>query len=237
MPGFASRHDNADAALRRALEAPAWGFAPFDPAAGVPRSAVAEEAAVGEAGPRHFSPEPVAPKHFAPAERVDEEGEFVDPIAAAHAAGFADGMAAATSKAAADAARDRALMETLRDALVQGRTFDREQVARQLRQTVLGLVTRLIGEAGLDGARLAARVSAAVDLLADSAESAILRLNPADLALVEGHLPANVFAIGDAAVARGALVLESASTTVEDGPALWLDQLGEAIDRCVVPSC
>jgi flagellar assembly protein FliH len=45
-----------------------------------------------------------------------------------------------------------------------------------------------------------------------------------------------VFAVGDVHVARGSFVLESASTIVEDGPELWLEQLAQAIDRVAVPT-
>ena len=108
-------------------------------------------------------------------------------------------------------------------------------MAGHLRQTVLHLVTRMIGEAGVAPDVLAARIEAATDLLADSAESAILRLHPDDVALVQDHLPKTVFPVGDATLKRGAFVIESASTIVEDGPDLWLDQLAQAIDRVPIP--
>ena len=94
----------------------------------------------------------------------------------------------------------------------------------------------LVGEAGVSADLLAARVEAAADLLADKAESALLRVHPADVALLDGKLPPTIFAAGDAAVARGSFVLESASTVVEDGPTLWLDQLALAIDRVPLPA-
>ena len=53
--------------------------------------------------------------------------------------------------------------------------------------------------------------------------------------LVEGKLPTTLFAVGDASIARGSFVLESASTIVEDGPDRWLDQLTQAIERVAVP--
>lgn len=63
----------------------------------------------------------------------------------------------------------------------------------------------------------------------------MLRVHPDDVALLDGRLPRSIFPIGDAAVARGSFVLEAASTIVEDGPALWLEQLGATIDRLPVP--
>jgi flagellar assembly protein FliH len=121
------------------------------------------------------------------------------------------------------------------DALGAAGRVDRDRIARQLRQTVMLLVAKLVGEAGVSAELLAARVAAATDLLADAAESAMLRVHPADVALLEGRLPDTIFAVGDAAVARGAFVLESASTVVEDGPELWLEQMAAAIERAAVP--
>lgn len=234
IPGLAARQGSAGiaAALQRA-------FAP--PASFAPRAV----------GPRDTLPT-VEPKHFAPAEPGHKPTEgwdpfdpeqdpqppaqvFVDPIAAAHAAGYAEGLAAAHAEAAAAADQQAALLQQVSEALSQGAHFDRERMAGHLRQTVLHLVTRMIGEAGIAPDVLAARIEAASDMLADSAESAILRLNPDDVPLVEGKLPKTIFPIADGAVARGGFVIESASTIVEDGPDLWLEQLAQAIDRVPIP--
>jgi flagellar assembly protein FliH len=201
--------------------------------------------------PRAFAPVPVVsamPRHFSPANRgsnptagwnpLDASApptEFLDPIATAHTAGFAEGQAAALAAVAEREATDRALLAGLAQALSQSGRIDRERVARHIRQTVLHLVTKLVGEAGVSPDLLAQRVTAATDMLADTAESALLRLHPDDVALVEGRLPTTVFAVGDASVQRGSFVLESASTVVEDGPDLWLDQLSAAIERVAVP--
>ena len=180
--------------------------------------------------PRSFSPADPAGNPTAGWDPFDPNAKpYQDPIATARAEGYAEGLAAA----AAEAGRDRALA----DAIVQtlsGRV-DRERVARQLRQTVLLLVAKIVGEAGVADDVLAGRVEAATELLADAAESAMLRVHPDDVALLEGRLPATVFAVGDAHVARGSFVMEAASTIVEDGPELWLDQLSQAIERVAVP--
>ncbi len=134
-----------------------------------------------------------------------------------------------------NAARDQALLASLAAALATDR-LDRDRVATQLRQTVLLLVGKLVGEIGISPDLLAGRIESATELLADSAEAALLRLHPDDVALIEGTLPKSIFAAGDPNVARGSFVLESASTIVEDGPAMWLDQLASAIDRVAVPA-
>lgn len=235
QPGFAGRHRAAAHVLQRAFEAPI-GFAPSE---------------VEHIG-RRRTEEDLAPRHFTPATPGANPTEgwdpfeadlsaqapahvFVDPIAAAHDAGFAEGHAAALAEIEDVKARESALLEQVSVALAQGAHFDRERMAGHLRQTVLHLVTKLVGEVGISPEMLAARIGAAVDMLADSAESAILRLHPDDVPLIDGKLPASMFPVGDPHLARGAFVIESASTIVEDGPDLWLEQLAQAIDRVPIP--
>jgi flagellar assembly protein FliH len=242
--GFASRHELAAHILAQAFAPRDHDFSSVD---------IKKRAGRDKKGPTGFAPqqphEP-EPRHFEPANRDEnptegwdpfdpephqEETGFVDPVAAAHAAGYAEGKAAALAETAAEAARDRAMIEEIAAALGDTGRYDRERMAARLRQTVLALVKRIVGETEIDGALLARRIEAAADLLADAAESALLRVNPADVPLLDGKLPKNLFAAGDEAVKRGSFVLESSSTIVEDGPDLWLEQLGQAIDRIAVP--
>lgn len=229
--GLPSRQDAAAAERARAAATHTQQFTPAQLIARI------EEAFAG--GPRHFSPQDRDANPTAGWDMLDPElpEDFVDPVEEARAAGFEEGLAAARAAAAGDAERDRALMAALVAELGDAGRIDREAMARRLRQTVLALVERVVGEAGVSAALLAARVEGAADLLADAQESAMLRVNPEDVALLEGKLPATIFAVGDAAVARGSFVLESASTIVEDGPALWLEQLGQAIDGVALPAC
>lgn len=233
QPGFAGRHRAAAHILQRAFSEPV-GFAPSE---------------VDHIGRRRFDDEAASPKHFSPADpgsnptegwdpfasELPKAGAFTDPIAAAHAAGVAEGHAAALAEIEDARARETALLDQVSAALAQGAHFDRDRMAGHLRQTVLHLVTKLVGEVGIAPDVLAARITAAVDLLADSAESALLRLHPDDVPLVEGKLPPSMFPVGDPHLARGAFVIESASTIVEDGPELWLEQLAAAIDRVPIP--
>ena len=223
QPGFAARHAAAAHLLQQAFAPTPTAFAP------VP---------IGGGGPKSFSPADPNVKPTAgwnPLDPAQSPSEFLDPVKTAHAAGFAEGQAAAAVAAEEAGARDRRLLSDLATALAAAGRIDRERVAQQLRQTVMLLVTRLIGEAGVSPELLATRITAATDLLADAAESALLHVNPADVALLDGRLPDTIFAVGDPSVARGAFVLESASTVVEDGPELWLEQMAAAIDRVAVP--
>ena len=246
-PGFASRIDASDDVIASIFSAlPEFSASDLGerarvkagraPTAQPPKGFAAREAS----GPKHFSP---ADRDANPTEGWDPlaadlaggNDRFVDPATEAHERGFAEGLASGLVQNGAEVARDKLLIESMIAGLSGGTYLDRDRLARQLRQTVLALVTRIVGETGVSGDLLTARIDAATDLLAEANESALLHLNPADLPLVEGRLPKTVFAAGDAKVARGSFVIESASTIVEDGPELWLEQLAAAIDRVPLP--
>ncbi len=241
VAGMAARHDAAALAMRAAFPIAAT-FAPADlrqrAATRGPVAFRPQNAGLQNGGPKHFSPadpdtNPTA--GWDPMDAAAEPSGFIDPLAAAHADGYAEGLAAAAAAAQAEAERDRAFGTALAAAIGSGDRIDRERVAQQLRQTVMHLVGKLVGEIGVSPELLGARIATASDLLADKSESAMLRVHPDDVALLEGHLPKTIFAVGDATLARGSFVLESASTIIEDGPELWLEQLTSAIDRVVVP--
>lgn len=228
--GLPARTSASAAALSRARGDVPAGFTPADLIARI------EEAFSGK--PKHFHPadrdaDPTA--GWNPLDPDAPPNAFLDPIAAARKAGHAEGLAAAARAQGDAATRDTALLTALTAELQQAGRIDREALARQLRQTVLLLVAKLVGETGVSAELLASRVHAAVELLADGAEAAILRVHPDDVALLDGRLPDPVFPVGDASVARGSFVLEAASTVVDDGPALWLEQLAATIDRIALP--
>lgn len=245
--GFASRHDAAARALHQAFSSnDDSGFAPAD----LKRLAGAAEQR--GSGPVSFSPQPVGPRHFKPADPGGDhptkgwdpldpavqtsEQNFVDPIVQAREQGYAEGVAAASMDVLRASERDAALVAGLADALGANARIDRVQLAAQLRQAVLMLVTKLVGDIGVAPELLTRRIEAATALLADSAESALLRMHPDDVALVDGKLGPTVFAIADAGIERGGFALESASTVIEDGPALWLEQLAHAIEHVAEPT-
>ncbi len=236
-PGFASRYRAAEDRIARVFSGPVH-FAPAE-AGSIGRRGFAEEAPLA---PRHFAPadpnakptegwDPFAPD-VAPADRP-----FVDPLAVAHAAGIAEGRAAALAELEAIREGEAALLAGIAQALAAGTHLNRDSIAAQLRQTVLHLVERMVGETPVATELLAKRIDSAVDLLADGIESAGLRLNPEDAVALGSRLPKGLAVLADAEVAPGSFVLESAATIVEDGPALWLEQLAQTIDRVPLPPC
>jgi len=229
--GFAPRHAAAARAVAQAVaRAPLAGFAAAAPGARPPAPPATPE------GPRHYAP--ANPGHDAtdgwnpldPQVAPDAVLPAHEAADAAREEGYAAGLSAGLAQAAA---RDAAMLADLAGRL--DARIDRDRLAERLRATVLALVTRMVGETGVSPERLAERVRAAAAMLADEAESAILRVHPADVDMLAGLLPDTIFPIGDPNVERGGFALESRSTFVEDGPALWLGQLAEQLDRAALP--
>ena len=165
--------------------------------------------------------ETFAPSDVKPA--ANDSG-FTKSIATAQAAACIEGIAATVAELGESHAQDRTMLLELAAALRRRGPIDREQIARQLRQTVRLLASGLIAPD-----ILARRIDLAAERLADSSESALLRIHPDDVAPLEGKLPKTVFAIGDAGVGRGSFVLESASAIIEDRPEQWLEQLAQVM--------
>jgi flagellar assembly protein FliH len=205
-------------------------------------------------GPVGFSPAP-QPQHFRPAtpgasptagwdpfDPLGEKGKAgaqpqasLDVVEAARAEGFAEGMAAAERMAAERGEADAQALGRIATGLENMSGFDRDALATRLRQTVMFLVARLVGETGVSAELLMKRIEAAAALLADSAEAVTLKLNPDDLPLVETNVPAGIAASADASIERGGFRLETRSTAIEDGPSAWLNQLAAALDRTALP--
>lgn len=256
ISGLPSRADAAALSRTQARAEAATGFTPADLIARIeqafgPRSPAPSPEPVAEEQPMpDYDPSAEMPRHFSPADPesdptagwdvLDAQAPIpahVEQIEAARIAGYQEGLADAAMAADAVVASERALLDQVMAAMKGGGAIDRAALAEALRRTVTMLVTQMVGEIGVSAPLLAARVEAATDLLADASESAMLRVHPDDVPLLEGRLPSTIFPVGDEQVARGSFVMEAASTIVEDGPAMWLDQLSVAIERAAVPAC
>lgn len=242
VAGFAPRQDDAALRLQRVFAERAPGFSPGDMIARIEEAFCASSQPHGMADGAEDHPEAAAAEaldetaHVDPVVAAMADVPMIDRLAEAHQAGFDAGYAAARAEYAASVERDSALVQGILAALRSDQRVDRERTAAQLRQTVLHLVSGLIDQVGISGDLLARRVEAASDLLADQSESAILRVHPDDVALLDGRLPDTIFSVGDASLGRGSFVLEAASTIVEDGPDLWLEQLTSTLEKVAVPA-
>jgi flagellar assembly protein FliH len=97
------------------------------------------------------------------------------------------------------------------------------------------LIRQIVGQVEVDGALLAARAQAAAAMIGQETDAARLRLNPADLALIEGaRIPVEM--VGDPSIERGGLLLETGQGWIEDGPTVRLDRLRAELDRMGAPA-
>ena len=227
-----------------AAEAQAVDFGMLGAAMSSMRGGFAERGAAGASGePKHFRPANPGANPTAGWDPFDPMGDrprtdshvAQDAIEAARAEGFAEGMAAAERMAAERGEADAQALARIAAGLEAMSGFDRDALAGRLRQTVLFLVSRLVGETGVSAALFNQRIEAAVALLADSAEAAVLKLNPQDMALIEAHVPALLAPVADPAIERGGFRIETRTTSIEDGPGAWINQLAAAHDRAALP--
>lgn len=190
---------------------------------------------------RHFTERPSgAPGGFSawadPAEPIAAEEPPV-PIAEAEtliAQGFAEGLAAGRAQMEAELAQERAALAGLAEALTVLQPEAPAPLAALLSTTVRRLVAQIMGEVAIDGALLEERVIALAQHIADETGPSRLRMHPADAARLGGAvLP--IAPTPDASLAPGAIVLETASGWIEDGPAVRLEKLNALLDRLGAP--
>jgi flagellar assembly protein FliH len=156
----------------------------------------------------------------------------VDVEAEAYRRGFADGTAQAM-QAALEAERERdARREAIELAFARFDEASAVALRERLRQTVLALCEEAVVPLAIDPEGLALRIDKATAMLQRSQDERRVLLNPEDLALVEGRLPAGLLVEADATVERGGLRIETPDGGIEDGPAHWRRVLVEAFGEC-----
>ncbi len=129
---------------------------------------------------------------------------------------------------------EREALSRLAEGLEVLRPQETNALALLLAETVDRLVRQVIGEVAPDGALLTARAEAAAALIGQETDAARLRLNPADLPLiVSARIPVEI--VGDEAIERGGLLLETGQGWIEDGPSVRLDRLRAELDRMGAP--
>ena len=106
------------------------------------------------------------------------------------------------------------------------------ELSERLRQTVHALCEEAVLPLALDAEGLAARILAAVAMLRRTQDERRVLLNPDDLLLLEGRLPAGLEVEADPSVERGGLRIETADGGIEDGPSQWRRILAEAFREC-----
>ncbi len=172
---------------------------------------------------------------FTPWGGVDLEGPSLGPegtldFEAIYANGFAQGFEQGRQSAEDQLADERAAIARIAETLPILQPEPTNALALLLAETVDRLVRQIVGSVDMDGALLTARAEAAAALIGAETEPARLRVNPEDIQLLEGaRIPVDI--VGDPALVRGSIVLETGAGWIEDGPAVRLDRLRAQLDR------
>jgi flagellar assembly protein FliH len=155
----------------------------------------------------------------------------VDPLAEAHAAGFAAGFAEAEAAAAAQLETAMVGRAAIDLALVKANAELEEALRQRLRATVEALCGEVFALAARDPDWLSRRIAAAAALLARADDDRLLRLHPSDIALL-GDAVSDLPVEPDPALAPGSLRIEGPNGGVSEGPEVWQRSLAEALSQC-----
>ena len=161
-------------------------------------------------------PEP-APLPPVPAPEPQGPDPHAEALARAYADGEAAGRGAATAEAEDRAGRQRAIRLAFRNLDEAARAA----LADDLTATVIALCDGALAGAAIDRAALLARCHAAARRIGGAAESLALHLHPDDIDLLGTDALADWRVVADAALERGAVVIEGPDGSVSDGPAEW----------------
>lgn len=148
--------------------------------------------------------------------------------------GYALGLAEGRRLAEVQLAEERAATAQLLASLEAFRPEPPAGLAAMLSGAVRRLVAQIVGEVEINANLLAERTQTVAALIADEAAPSRLRINPADAGRLGGiSLPIDI--TPDPTVAPGAVLLETGSGWIEDGPAVRLEKLRIALDRMGAP--
>jgi flagellar assembly protein FliH len=150
------------------------------------------------------------------------------------AQGFAEGLAEGRRAAEAELAVERDSLARLASNLEMLKPQLPDGLAAMLSASVKRLVAQVVGEVEIDTATLAERTRAVAALIAEETAPARLRLHPDDIArLADANIAVEM--LPDSTLAPGAILLETGSGWVEDGPQVRLEKLRATLDRLGAP--
>lgn len=142
---------------------------------------------------------------------------------------FAEGRRAGFAEAQGVQADDDAARTGLTMALARLDEGLGEQLATRLAAVVAALCEATMAPFAIDPDALQRRCIAAAGLVGEGMLDATLRLNPADIALLDRGFASTWHLLPDASLERGTLVFDTDAGAIEDGPGQWRAALAEAL--------
>lgn len=177
------------------------------------------------------------PRHFAPSlDHAQTSGGLPvpdeDPIRAAWTAGFENGVATEKRLALEGREQDLEAIGLLQGQVRQIDTESIQQIEIRMREAVIALCRQVIDDCPIPVDRLAERIRTAVKMIVKPHNERTICVNPADLPLLTGSLPAEWKLVGSPDLPRGGMRVATAEGGIEDGPEQWKLALEEAIRTC-----
>lgn len=107
-------------------------------------------------------------------------------------------------------------------------------LAAVLAEAVTRLVRQIVGEVQIDPVMLKARAEAVAELVTAESGPARLRMNPDDIAMLDG-VDLGLPMAPDHHLTSGTIILETGEGWIEDGPQVRLAKLRTQLDNLVLP--
>ena len=181
----------------------------------------------GEAHPKRRASD------FAPSPR-QPQADPVTNIETLRTEAFAEGFEQGRQTVIAEFARDReALAELIRSAEAL-QPDNAGPLAAVLAETVTRLVRQIVGEVAIDAKTLVERATAVAELVTAESGPARLRMNPDDIAMLQG-VDFGLPMWPDHNLVSGQIVLETGEGWIEDGPQVRLAKLRAQLDNMGLP--
>jgi flagellar assembly protein FliH len=156
--------------------------------------------------------------------------ESEDALSSREDLAYARGLADGRRTLEAELAADRDALVRLAEVLPSLKPESTLPLALLLAETVDRLVREIVGEVDIDGLKLLSRAKAAAALIGEATQPARLRVHPEDAVLLR-QADLDVAVEADPALARGAVLVETAEGWIEDGPAVRLERLRTELDK------
>jgi flagellar assembly protein FliH len=171
---------------------------------------------------------------FAPTPPPARESNAAVDIDSLRAEAFAEGFEQGRQTVIAEFARDREALAQLIRAAEALQPEPAGPLAAVLAETVTRLVRQIVGEVSIDPAMLKERAETIAELVTAESGPARLRMNPDDIAMLEG-VDLGIPVAPDHHLSSGTIVLENGEGWIEDGPQVRLARLRTQLDAMGLP--
>jgi flagellar assembly protein FliH len=178
--------------------------------------------------------EPAAEPEPEPEPEAGEPESSEPNPAAIKAEAFAEGFEQGRRTVELELASERNAIKELAESLQCLWPEPPQALAALLAETVERLVGQIVGEVEIDRTLLVSRAERAAAMIVEEQSPSKMLVHPEDLPLLQGaRIPVPIAA--DSSLPRGSVVLECGTGWVDDGPAVRMEQLKEALNRLGAP--